>query len=375
MSTTTEAATRPVRRARRRRRTVGIVAGVVAGVLVVGAGTAFGLVRHSVDSYVDPWIAKVADAGYVPKRAQVGQVDFSYVEGPDGGTPLVLLHAQLMDWFDYSRVLPSLAQRYHVFVVDYPGHGTTTVPADYPMTANRIGADVGAFMDQVIGEPAFVSGNSSGGLLTMWLAANRPDLVKAIVLEDPPVFASEYPRIKQTVADKAFASSAGAVRDGDGGDFLQYWLSYNKKFFDRYVFRGSSSVLSYLVSSYRAANPGQPVEINLVKNDTVRLLMRGLGEYDPRFGAAFYDGTWNEGFDHATTLARITCPTLLLHADYSWTSDGLLDGAMSHDDADRAMSLLHHGTYRKVDSSHVIHLEHPDEFVSLLDGFLLPRQG
>ena len=363
--------TGPVGRRRSRHRTAGIVAGIVVGVFVVGAGSAFGVVKHSVDSYVDPWIQKVADAGYLEKSAQVGEVSFGYVEGPDNGTPLVLLHAQLMDWFDYSRALPSLAERYHVFVVDYQGHGATTVPADYPMTANRIGADLGAFMDQVIGQPAFVSGNSSGGLLTMWLAANRPDIVKAIVLEDPPIFAAEYPRIKQTVADKAFASSYDAVRDGDGGDFLMYWLEYNRTFFDRYVFRGSSSVLKYLVSSYRSANPGQPVEINLVKNDTVRLLMRGLDEYDPRFGAAFYDGTWNEGFDHAATLQKITCPTLLLHANYSWTADGLLDGAMTQEDADLAMSLLSDGTYQKVDSGHVIHLENPDEFVTSIDGFLL----
>jgi pimeloyl-ACP methyl ester carboxylesterase len=44
---------------------------------------------------------------------------------------------------------------------------------------------------------------------------------------------------------------------------------------------------------------------------------------------------------------------------------------MSQDDADRAMSLLSHGTYQKVDPGHVIHLEQPDEFVSILDGFFL----
>jgi len=351
---------------------VGVVAGVAVIALVAGIAVAVMVVK--VNTYVDPWAQKVVDAGYEHKRAQVGDVDFSYVEGPDNGTPLVLLHAQLMDWFDYSRVMPALAENYHVFVVDYQGHGTTTYPADYEMTANRIGADLGAFIEQVVGEPAFVSGNSSGGLLTMWLAANRPDVVKAVVLEDPPIFASEYPRIKETVAIKAFASSHAAVIDPDyDGDFLKFWLDENKAFFNKYVFPGSATAISWLVDSYRSANPGEPTEIAVIPNETVKLLFRGLEEYDPRFGDAFYEGTWNEGFDHAEALAKIEVPVLLMHANFSWTEDGLLDGAIDQDDADKVMSLLSHGTYVKVDSEHVVHLEHPDDFVSILDGFFGSR--
>lgn len=329
------------------------------------------VVTFSVTRYVDPWKRAVAAAGYAQKTARVGEVEFNYAEGPDNGPRLVLLHGQLMDWFDYSRSLPALAGKYHVFVVDYQGHGTTTCPGDYPMNANRIGVDLAAFIDQVVGAPIFVSGNSSGGLLAAWLAANRPDLISAVVLEDPPLFAAEYPRIKQTIADKAFASSDRAVRNGYGGDFLTFWLDENRPFFNRHVFPGSSAVLKYLVAAYRNAHPGEPVEIRLIPNATVRLLMRGLDEYDPRFGAAFYDGTWNKDFDHAETLRKITCPTLLLHANYSWLKDGTLYGAMSQEDADRAMSMLTNGTYLRVDSGHVIHLEHPDRFVTILDGFLL----
>ena len=53
-----------------------------------------------------------------------------------------------------------------------------------------------------------------------WLAANRPDLVRAIVLEDPPLFAAEYPRIKTTIPYRSFATCTDAVRDGVD-DFLR----------------------------------------------------------------------------------------------------------------------------------------------------------
>ncbi len=37
------------------------------------------------------------------------------------------------------------------------------------------------FMDEMVGEPAFVAGNSLGGLLAASLGATRPDLCRSIV--------------------------------------------------------------------------------------------------------------------------------------------------------------------------------------------------
>jgi pimeloyl-ACP methyl ester carboxylesterase len=337
-----------------------------AGLLAI---LGLGIVAVTLLRYVDPYHAKVAAAGYVQRTVQTGQVSLSYVEGPDNGPPLVLLHAQLLDWFSYSRVMPALARSFHVFVVDYPGHGETTTPADYPMTANRIGADLGSFIEQQIGKPVYISGNSSGGLLAVWLAANRPALVKAVVLEDPPLFSAEYPRIKQTIADRAFKTSFTATRDHPD-DFLLYWIHGNAEFFRKQVGPGIPELLAAAVRVFRWGKPGQPVEIGLLPNDTVRMLVRGLDQYDPRFGAAFYDGTWNQGFDHADALRRIDCPVLLIQADFSLLPDGTLNGAMNQQDAERAMSLLKHGTYVKLPATHVVNLDKPEAFVDALQGFL-----
>jgi len=326
--------------------------------------------RHQLNSYQDPWHAKVAEAGYQAKTARVNKIDLAYVEGPDNGPPLILLHAQHMEWLSYSRVMPALAESFHVYAVDYPGHGATTYPPDYSMTANQIGSDLGDFIANIVGKPAFVTGNSSGGLLTAWLAANRPALVRAIVLEDPPLFSAEYPRIKETVAFRSFVTTHNYVQEG-ANDFLLYWIRSNATFFDRNAFKGAASLLELAVKSYRTANPGAPVEIRFLPNDTVRLLVRGLDRYDPRFGAAFFDGSWNGGFDHAEALGRITCPALLLHANFRYLEDGTLAGAMSQEEADRAMSLLPNGRYQRIDSGHVVHLEQPAEFVAMLQAFLL----
>lgn len=347
---------------------------IIGGGILAAGATGFALLKHAIDGYADPWKTRVADAGFTIKRAQVGDVNLSYAEGPDNGPPLVLLHAQHMDWFSYSRVLPALSERFHVFDIDYPGHGATIVPDGYPMTANRMGADLASFIETTIGKPAHVTGNSSGGLLTTWLAANRPDLVASIVLEDPPLFSGEYPRIRTTIADKSFTTCSDAVREGVD-DFLLYWIKSNKAFFTKNIAPGTAFLLTQAVKAYRRAHPGEPVEVGLLPDDTVRLFLRGMDQFDPRFGAAFHEGTWNEGFDHAEALAKVTCPALLLHAEFSILPDGTLNGAMTQEDADKATSLLPDGTYRKVDATHVIHLADPELYVQLLEDFFLTSRG
>lgn len=316
----------------------------------------------------DPWHARVAAAGFRQRTTRVGEVMWSYAEGPPSGPPLVLLHAQHMDWFSYSRVLPALAPNFHVFAVDYPGHGKTVVPEGYSMSANQIGADLSAFVETVVTAPSYLSGNSSGGLLAAWLAAHRPEWVRAVILEDPPLFSAEYPRIRTTIADRSFATCANAVRDGVD-DFLLYWIHANRSFFTRNVAPGSAVLLTRLVKLNRRAHPGQPVDIGLLPNDTVRLFLRGMDQYDPRFGAAFHDGGWNAGFDHAEALARIRCPALLVQADFAVLADGTLDGAMTRDDANRALSLLAAGEYRKVDTGHVVHLAAPKTYLAMAGNF------
>ncbi|MEV6349910.1 alpha/beta hydrolase [Actinoplanes sp. NPDC051851] len=351
------------------RRTL-LIGGAAASVALVAGGAGLAVLKHRLDAYRDPGQRRVDAAGYRQKVAQIGDVALSYVEGPDIGPPLVLLHAQHMDWYSYNLVLPALAASFHVFDVDYPGHGGTVCPAGYPMTATRIGGDLATFIETVVGEPAYVTGNSSGGLLTTWLAANRADLVRAIVLEDPPLFSSEYPRIARTIADRSFRTCANAVRDGTG-DFLLYWIRASRTFFDKNVGKGSGWALTEAIKERRRAHPGEPVEIGLLSNDTVRQFIRGLDRFDPRFGAAFHDGSWNAGFDHAEALRGIDCPTLLLQANFSVLADGTLDGAMSQEDASLAMSLLRRGTYQRVDATHVIHLDKPQDFVRTVRAFLL----
>jgi len=329
------------------------------------------IVNPMVKNYTDPYHGKVSKAGFTEKSVRIGETNLYYAEGPDNGPALLLLHAQIMDWFDYSRVLPALSRNYHIFVVDYNGHGKTTAPAN-TMNANAIGNILARFMEKEVKEPAFVSGNSSGGLLTAWLAANKPELVKAILLEDPPLFSSEYPRVKQTIAYNSFRSCHTYVESDSKADFLTYWIESSAAFIEKNAGKKATPRLLSMTKTYRDANPGKPVELRFLPA-MLRMFFRGLSSFDPHFGDAFYTGEWNKGFDHAQALKKIKCPTLLLQANFVTRADGILDGAMNQNDSERAMALLVNAKYQKIDAAHVVHLDKPEEFIKILNGFFLNK--
>ena len=250
-----------------------------------------------------------------------------------------------------------------------PVTAKTVYPEGFEVSANNIGASLDQFIREVTGQPVFISGNSSGGLLTAWLAANAPEMVMSVVLKDPPLFSSEYPEIKETIAYKSFTTSEKAMAEGYDGNFLMYWVNNAAAFFKNYVGKGAQPAVKALISYYRLFHNEGPLELAFL-SASVQEMLRGLDMYDPAFGTAFYEGTWNTGFDHAEALSRIKCPVLLIQADTSFMENGTLNGAMSEEMADKAMMLLAEAGYVRISSGHVTNLEAPDEYISLLTGFI-----
>ncbi|WP_218617938.1 alpha/beta fold hydrolase [Cryptosporangium aurantiacum] len=136
---------------------------------------------------------------------------------------MVLLPAQTGTWQSYDRVLPTLARRHQVYAVDVRGHGKSTwTPGDYCWTS--VGADVAVFLREVVGEPSIVSGNSSGGLLALWCAANVPQHTAGLVLEDAPVFSAEMPRFRDTdrYVHQGLQHAVAALEDFEHRDLADY---------------------------------------------------------------------------------------------------------------------------------------------------------
>lgn len=354
---------------RRKGRALRVILFIMLGLLALCAVSTLILYHYGMN-FKEPAMEKVWKAGYQEKTFTTDGTVINYVEGPDNGLPLLLIHGQLVQWESYQLVLPELAQHFHVFAVDCHGHGKSIHdPAKY--TAGGIGIDLVAFIEQVIGAPAIVSGNSSGGLLAVWLAANSPGNVLGVVLEDPPLFSSEYPRIKDTAAWDTMVTAHGFLSQSEEDEYLYYYL-WNS---DLMALLGDGRQGIYNWSrAYEKEHPGELIEVFFFPL-SIRMGTRGLQRYDPNFGQAFYDGSWNANFNHAEALSMVKCPAVLMHANWFYDDNGILMGAMSGEDAERAVSLMTNARLERVDSGHATHIEDPEIIIRILIDFAKELQA
>jgi pimeloyl-ACP methyl ester carboxylesterase len=211
------------------------------------------------------------------------------------------------------------------------------------------------FINKTIGEKTVVSGNSSGGLISVWLAANKPALAHTLIIEDAPLFSSEYPRIKETISYEAFQLCQSYLDSQSDESFAQYYAT-EAPMMD--FFKDLKPTIVEWVSSTEFQTTVPLTLVNILP-ESLLFMFRAFEDYDPRFGVPFLDGSWHRNFSHATTLDRIQCPTLLLHANWYVEEDGTLMGAMTEEEAQRACSLVTQCTYKKIDSGHVIHSDNP----------------
>ena len=99
------------------------------------------------------------------------------------GEPLVLVHGLMGRGSTWSRQLPWLTRLGQVYTYDAPWHRGRDVADPYPISTERFVADLGEAVIGV-GRPVTLIGHSMGALHAWCLAATRPDLVSALVVED-----------------------------------------------------------------------------------------------------------------------------------------------------------------------------------------------
>ncbi|WP_241472870.1 alpha/beta fold hydrolase [Mycolicibacterium neoaurum] len=99
------------------------------------------------------------------------------------GTPLVLVHGLMGRGSTWSRQLPWLTELGAVYTYDAPWHRGRDVDDPYPISTERFVQDL-ADAVAALGTPVTLVGHSMGGLHSWCLAAERPDLVAAVVVED-----------------------------------------------------------------------------------------------------------------------------------------------------------------------------------------------
>lgn len=306
-------------------------------------------------------------SGYIEKDAQLpdGTI-IHYAKNPDNGKPpLLLIHGQTGRWMDYATVLPELGRKYHVYAVDCHGHGQSSKkPNKYKV--KEIGKDLTWFIQNIIGKSTIISGHSSGGLIASWLAANARELVRGVVLEDPPFFSTYFSGNRERWENSfayvdTYAPLHNFLNQSEEKDWVIYYLKH--AMWGKFVgAEGMAKMISY-GEKYRRKHPGKPLNYFFLP-DSVNHIFWFMDAYDLLFGETFYDGSWFEGYDPSDSLSRITCPAVLIHTKWFIDENGILNGAMSGDDAERANSLMADSDLVFIDSGHDSHFEKPEAFLA-----------
>jgi len=107
-------------------------------------------------------------AGYAD--CSLGQLHYLASQPTGGGEPIILLNPRSRTC---RPLLPLLAPRHPLFVIDIPGFGMSSAPKS-AVTMPEIGSTIAAFMDAVGLPAAHVFGIHTGGKVAAALAADHP---------------------------------------------------------------------------------------------------------------------------------------------------------------------------------------------------------
>lgn len=107
----------------------------------------------------------------------------AYQSCGESGAAVVLIHGFGASWGHWRKNLPILGQSFRCYAIDLIGFGasakpTSRVEIDY--TFETWGKLVADFCREVIGEAAFLVGNSIGCIVAMQAAVDYPEMVRGI---------------------------------------------------------------------------------------------------------------------------------------------------------------------------------------------------
>jgi pimeloyl-ACP methyl ester carboxylesterase len=120
--------------------------------------------------------------GFVSELATVNGITLHYVRGGEG-PPLILIHGFPQDWFEYHAIMPRLAKRFTVIVVDLRGIGRSTSTQGGYDAAN-MAEDVYQLVSTLKLERVYIVGHDIGGMVTYAFVRRYPRSTRGAMILD-----------------------------------------------------------------------------------------------------------------------------------------------------------------------------------------------
>jgi pimeloyl-ACP methyl ester carboxylesterase len=179
----------------------------------------------------------------------------AYGKTSAAGPPLVLLHGLGARWQVFQPLMMRLDKQFQQYAPDLRGHGMSArTPGHYGI--RDFVSDTVRFIETMTEPPVSLYGHSLGGWIGLMTAAQRPDLISALIIADSAIYPADLdPQL----------------------------------------------VVSYLADV--------PVAL--------RSLAKSLDQLDPEVMTHFRDGRMLANYAPDKLLSEVACPTLLIQGDES----------------------------------------------------------
>ncbi len=211
---------------------------------------------------------------------ETNSIRFHYTRTGGDKPALLLAHGFSDDGLCWTALAESLPE-FDIIMPDARGHGRS---ADPPTGYSRLehAADLAALIETLELKKPFVLGHSMGAISTLTLAATYPQLVKAILLEDPPPF-------------WAFGKHEDITKKHKPHDSIKTWITAVKR-----------NTKEEMVTAQQKQNPSwSPSETERWADAKIRLSLHAINGLD----YLHLPMNW------LTTIQNISCPSLLICAD------------------------------------------------------------
>lgn len=231
---------------------------------------------------------------------------------------VVLSHGFTDNGLCWADLVYSLEVDYDVVMVDAFGHGLSTPIQDEAEFDHA--ADLIAVIEKLKLAPTIIIGHSMGGATACECAARRPDLVRALILEEPAWV--NTPAERSTLEYIEFAKT----------NFAPF---------------------SQIVDEILITNP------NWRKEELYRIAA-AREQFDPELYRypLFQDTGWR------AIVAKITCPYLLL------TGMDKQGALVSIEDVQAALTLAPQGEHHQLEAGHCVRRDAPDAYWGYVQEFL-----
>jgi 3-oxoadipate enol-lactonase len=244
------------------------------------------------------------------------------VEGDPDGTPIVFANSLGTDFRLWDKIIPLLPKGLRILRFDKRGHGLSSCPpGDYKMA--QLVEDTAGLMRALDFRDCLFVGLSISGLIVQGLAANHPDLVRAMVISNSAVRIGN----EQMWRDRITSLRADGI-EAIADNIMQRWFA--KSFHQQHA-----------------------LELGVWRNMLTRTPAAGYIGCSAAIAAC----------DFSASSALLDLPTLVI----AGSEDGSVPPAVA-----RATAELIPGARFELldDSAHLPCVEHPVEYADILGDFM-----